>query len=70
MADLVTATKLVRNESQRGERFAILLGDNNQFYAVRASSPYFCFEADTEKEARDKGVRALEFYYQSIIVNG
>lgn len=67
MSDLLIATKLVRNESHRGERFAILEGENHQFYAVRSAVPYFCFEGDTVGEVKATAVRALEFYYDKHI---
>lgn len=63
MSDLTVATKLVCNDSRKGISFAILLGDNHQFYAVRSNIPYFCFEADTLRGATDAASRAIEFYW-------
>lgn len=65
MADQIVATKLVRNESQNGFRYALLHGDNHQYYAVRSEVPYFCFEGDTVDEARQTAIRAIKFYYDN-----
>ena len=46
----------------------IYLGKNDEgrYIAASASSPYFCFEAETEGEARETARRALNFYFGKV----
>lgn len=39
--------------------------DNGRFVAASTTSPFFCFEADTEEAATQKVDQALAFYQQA-----
>lgn len=64
---MIVATKLVRNESHRGERYAILEDEQRNFYAVRSEVPYFCFQGLTVEDVCGTAKRALQFYYEKHI---